>query len=134
MAAPLRRGGHSFSRRNRFHRLGSPRLRKATSRALAPKADKRAVKSSGGRSGRSVAPQPDAAAGSGVFDREVEPMQLCDGGDETKAEAAARRMPALLDPMEAPQHRITLGFGNAGTRVAHFDAEPVARLECAQGD
>src|SRR5437763_11464162 len=95
---------------------------------------KELVEPSGGRHGCSVAPQPDAAAGSRVFDREVEPMQLCDGGDETEAEAAARRMPALLDPMEAPQHRITLGFGNAGTRVAHFDAEPVARLECTQGN
>ena len=61
-------------------------------------------------------------------------MQLCDGGDQAQAEPTARRAPALLDPMEPPQHRIPLRFGNAGARIADLDAETILSAQYAQPD
>jgi hypothetical protein len=61
-------------------------------------------------------------------------MQPCDGGDEAEAKAAARRAPALFDPVESPQHRVPLRFGNARARIADLDAETVFTAHGAQRD
>jgi sialate O-acetylesterase len=49
-------------------------------------------------------------------------MQARDSGDEAQAEPASRRMPALLQPVEAAQHRLALGLRDAGPRIAHVHA------------
>src|SRR6266849_7632241 len=79
-----------------------------------------------------IAPQRHAAAGVGVLDRQVQAVQLCDGGNEAEPEAAARRVAALLDPVKAAQHDVAIRLGDARARVGHFNAEPIIPAKNAQ--
>ncbi len=64
----------------------------------------------------------------------MEPVQPCDSSDETKSEAAARRMAALLDAVEAAQHDVAIRLGDARPGVGHFDAELIIPAKNAQHD
>ena len=48
-------------------------------------------------------------------------MQMHDRGDQIEPQPHARRAPSPRSALEAPQHELSLGFGNARAIIAHLD-------------